>query len=134
MPRREIASKSESELALPLVGRTNGVFNGFVIDLQNTDSILFCLLSGNVADGTHVISFEEDDDVGFSSPVVVPDTDIRGIANLIFIGPDDNKSTHASVVNNKRFIRPVLTVTGATGGAVISVMAIKQLLTLAPAV
>jgi len=137
MPRRETFSKSESELALPFTRYDNNlsVF-GVAIDLQNADSILFLIESAGVIDGTHAFTFEESIDLAFTVPIAIPESDLRGasLADLTFTGPDDNIAKQVSVVNNKRFIRIVITTSGASGGGggLFASAAVKQLLTLAP--
>ncbi len=136
MPGREISSISETEAILSYGGRGNGVTNSDTIDLQNTDAILFIIISKFIVDGTHTITFEESDDVGFSSPVAVPESDLRGatFADLVFTGPDDGILKSVSVVNNKRFLRLVLTGAGVTSNGVIGAAVIKQRLSSAPSV
>ncbi len=133
MPGREIFSKSETDLTLILTTLFDGVLNSDVVDLQNVNAVLFVVFAGVIFDGTHAITFEESDDVGFSSPVAVPESDLRGatFADLIFTG--SVMIVPVSVVNNKRFLRGVVTTTGATSGGEISIFAVKQMLTLAPA-
>ncbi len=134
MPGREIASKSESEIALINVSLTDGTVIGSVIDLQRSNAVLFVIQSGTVTDGSHAFSFEESIDQAFSVPIVVPESDLRGavLADLVFDSADDNIVKQVSVVNNKRFLRIVSNTTGASTGGLFNSIAIRQDLSLTP--
>jgi len=135
MPGREIASKSEVEIAFDTETVTfNGVTNGIILDLQRSNAILFVIHAGTITDGSFGFTFEEDDGVGFSSPVAIPDSDLRGnlSSDLIFVNTDGDTVRKVSLVNNKRFVRMIVTTSGASTGGIFSATAIKQDLSLTP--
>ena len=135
MPGREIASKTESEIGLVIqLYDTNTIINGNIVDLQRSNSVLFTIHAGEITDGTYTFTFEESIDEAFTVPIVIPESDLRGntLANLVFTTTEEGSVQQVSLVNNKRFVRTVLTVTGATSGGNFGVLAIKQNLSLTP--
>jgi len=137
MPGREIASKTESEIALNItIFSSNGILQGSVIDLQRSNAVLFAILAGEIVDGTHAFTFEESEDVGFSSPIVITDNDLRGnvLANLVFTNAEEGTLQQVSLVNNKRFVRIIVTTSGASTGGTLGAVAVKQDLSLTPTI
>lgn len=135
MPSREIDSKNRYEISYPLLNITsNGTIVGNPIDLQDVNSVQLTIQSGTITDGVHNFSLEESVDAGFSVPIAVPDSDLRGAvtADLEFGSADDQVSKDVGYVGNKRFVRWTLTSSGVTTGGFFSGMLIKSDLSLAP--
>lgn len=99
---------------------------GITIDRAEDNSmfqdLLFVIESGTVTDGTHTVTVEDSDD-GTSWATV-------GAASLQDTGPaivaaDDDKVWAIGYLGLKRFARIVVTVAGATTGAIIGAIAVQ---------
>lgn len=90
--------------------------NGTSVDLQGYEAALIEIQSGARTDGTHTYSLQEsDDDTTFTN---VAAGDLIGTLPAVAAAGDANKAFQASYIGNKRYIRVVVTVAGATTGAV----------------
>lgn len=138
MPSREIDSKHEYRRSFPLQNIiSNTITKGNTIDSQSSNSAQFTVQSGDITDGSYAFTLEIDanDDQGFSSPLVVPDSDLRGAvaADLVFDNTLDNKLRDVGYVGNKRFVRWSVTSSGVTVGGFFSGTVMQGDLSLAPA-
>lgn len=90
---------------------------------RHTKSVVFYIATGVVTDGTYTVKVQESD--------TTTDGDFADVvANRQFNNPgtiqttDDDKGFHISCRPNKRYVRLVVTPTGATTGAIYSAVAV----------
>jgi photosystem II stability/assembly factor-like uncharacterized protein len=118
--RRSLYNSVLSRIAVPVANRTNGTVNGTTIDrtdptggADNTTVAMFVVASGTVTDGSHAVTVQESDDG--SSWAAVPSEYLQGSLPTI-VSTDDDKVFEVGYVGTKRYIRAVVTTTGATSG------------------
>lgn len=103
--------------------RTNGTFNGAVVDLRGYDSALLVVSFGAYTDGTHTPSFQySDDGASFSASAA---NEISGAFTAISSGAGANTTQRVGAVGGHRYVRTVLTVTGATSGALSEMLVLR---------
>lgn len=136
MPSREIDSKNEYKLTIPIQEITTDItLKGNGIDLQSANSVQFTVQSGIVTDGSFAFTLDESDVSNFAQFNTVADSDLRGAvaADLIFNNTLSDKTKDVGYVGNKRFVRWSFTSIGVTLGGFFSGTAILSHLNLAPA-
>jgi hypothetical protein len=111
-----------SVLSLPPVARTASA-NGSAADLLDCRTAWIVAQSGVVTDGTHVVKVQESDDGSTWNDVASGDL-IGG--SMQFTDAFDNFILKSKYIGDKRYVRAVLTVSGATTGAVISVLIYRE--------
>lgn len=94
------------------LARTNGTANGTGVDLATRQWADITLIVGAVSDGTHTPKVQESDDNASFTDVAVGDQ----IGSLVNLAANTPQSVRYK--GGKRFIRPVITTTGATIGAI----------------
>jgi hypothetical protein len=95
--------------------RTNGTFNGNTIDLRGFDSAFITVSFGAWTDGTHTPSVQESTDgVNFTNAAT---TDIDGTLAAISSSAGSNTAQSVGYIGAQRYVRVVMTVSGATNGA-----------------
>ncbi|ART69117.1 hypothetical protein BTO20_11465 [Mycobacterium dioxanotrophicus] len=103
-----------------------GTVNGAVVDTgafsNNFRDILFVVTSGTLTDGTYVITAEESDQSG-SGFAAVDSWRVLGPLPS-FAATDDDTVKSFGVRPNKRYVRLVVTATGATTGGVLVATAV----------
>ena len=99
--------------SLPPAART-ATANGTGVDTVNYGSVCAVFEMGALTDGTHTPSLQEsDDNTNFTT---VPAGSLIGsLSNMVA-----NSVQKVGYVGTKRYLRPVLTIAGATTGAVSS--------------
>lgn len=99
--------------------------NGITIDRAEDNSmfqdLLFVIESGTVTDGTHTVTVEESDDGTAWSAVAADKLQDTGPA---IVAADDDKVWGIGYLGLKRYVRIVVTVAGATTGAIIGAIAV----------
>lgn len=99
-----------------------GTTDGAVLDLSqygnNSRDILFVVHSATLTDGTYAISVEESDQSG--SGFVAVDSGRIGGSLPSFAASDDNTWKSFGVRPTKRYVKLVVTATGATTGGVLA--------------
>ena len=93
--------------------------NGMGIDLQGFDGSAVVFSVGTVTDGTHTPKVQGSDDNSIWNDVTVNDQE----GNLSDLASDANQSV--GYKGAKRYLRAVVTVTGATVGAQIASLVLK---------
>lgn len=105
---------------------TTGATNGIAIDTgsfgNNFRDIVFTALSGTLTDGTYVFTVEESDSSG-SGYAAVDAGRVQGSLPS-YAASDDNVVKYFGVRPTKRYVRVVVTATGATSGGVLAVQAL----------
>lgn len=105
--------------------------NGTGVDCQNADAVAIIVNTGTYTDGSHVITLEEsDDDATYTD---VADTDILGTEPTIDAVGDADSVFKFGYIGNKRYVRAVTTVAGATSGAAYGVTVVEHKLARTPA-
>lgn len=97
-------------------------FNGTSVDLNGFNGVLFAINTGVVTDGTYDITIEESDDNAAWN--AVDSKEVIG-ANPAITDSDDNATYKIGYVGIKQYVRLVVTVAGATTGALLSAAAVK---------
>ncbi|WP_353641328.1 hypothetical protein [Mesorhizobium sp. WSM2239] len=98
--------------------------NGAGVDLRGYNSALAQVVVGVWTDGTHTPELEESDDNSSWSDVAA--ADLNGSFTVIDGADDDAQTFKVGYKGNKRYIRAVTTVAGATTGAVYGVVIIRS--------
>lgn len=102
--------------SLAAAARVNGTANGASADLAGFESAVSTLCVGVVTDGTHVPKLQESSDNSAWTDVAAGDLD-GAFANLA-----SNTAQKVGYKGAKRYIRVVVTTSGATTGAVFGAM------------
>ncbi len=113
---KDLKNNIEPALSLNPAAR-NASANGTGVDLQGYESALVLVHCGAITDGTHTPSVEHSDASG-SGYVAVPAADLIGSLAAC----SQNAIQSVSYIGAKRYIRVVMTVAGATTGAVTEAM------------
>jgi len=110
--------------ALPLAPSARAATaNGTAVDLLGYGSAVVLVSFGNWTDGTHTPKIQESDS-GSSGWTDVAAGDLTGGFTAVSSGAGGNAVQRVGYIGNKRFVRPVLTVSGATTGALSSVQVV----------
>jgi hypothetical protein len=100
--------------------------NGTVIDLaafgNNFRDVMFELTSGTLTDGTYAVTVEESDQSGSGFAAVASSRVLGSLPS--FAATDDDTVKVFGACPTKRYVRLVVTATGATTGGVLSARAI----------
>ncbi|MGB4101351.1 MAG: hypothetical protein WBK91_05545 [Alphaproteobacteria bacterium] len=123
MAVRDLSNEVNVAQGLVPAARTNGTFNGAVVDLRGYDSATVVVSFGAYTDGTHTPSFQySDDGVSFSAPVA---NEISGAFTAVSSGAGANTVQRVGAVGGRRYVRAVLTVSGATSGALSEMFIVR---------
>lgn len=123
---RTLYSQSLAVRALTSGTVQTGITNGLAIDMSlfgnNFRDVLFIVHSGTLTDGSYAVTVEESDASGSGYAAV--DT-WRVLGSLpTFAATDDNVWNSFGVRPTKRYVRVVVTATGATTGGVLAATAV----------
>lgn len=103
-----------------------GTTNGIAVDLgvfsNNFRDVDFHILSGTLTDGSYAVTVEESDSSG-SGFAAVDSSRVLGSLPT-FAATDDNVLNTVGVRPLKRYVRIVVTATGATTGGVLAAIAV----------
>jgi hypothetical protein len=103
-------------------GTTNGVTVDTGIYANNFRDVLFVIHSGTLTDGSYAVTVEESDASG-SGYAAVDSGRVLGSLPT-FAATDDNVWNSFGVRPTKRYVRVVVTATGATTGGVLAATAV----------
>ena len=119
MIRRDLKNNTKEIVALAYALRTASV-NGATIDLKDFGSVMFLIQEGAFTDGVHTLKLQDSDDGSAWSDVAA--IDLHGaFAVLSALGVTQRVGYRGP----KRFVRLVITVTGASTGAASNALAVK---------
>jgi len=118
MTTRDLVNDIDLQTSLAPAAYTAST-NGQGVDLRGFESAAIAFVAGTVTDGTHTPSVEESDDGSAWSAVAAADLD-RSLANLA-----SGTVQRVGYRGAKRHLRAVLTVTGATTGAVATAVVVR---------
>lgn len=119
---RDITHSLKPVLALAPAAKT-ATGNGLDVDLSGFEAAVFHLVVGTVTDGTHTPKLQEADDNGSGAPGTYSDVAAAGMINsftALTTGAGNGGSAVQEVgyIGSKRWVRIVVTVSGATTGGV----------------
>lgn len=97
--------------------------NGSAVDLQGFGSATFLFGFGAWTDGTHTPKAQESDDASSWSDVAA--ADLVGTVSAVSSSAGQNAVQKLGYIGNKRYVRPVLTVAGATTGMLTSATVVR---------
>lgn len=121
--------------ALPLAARTNAVVNGTTVDLgvfgNDFRTALFIITTGTITDGSHAVTLQDSADG--TSWTAVPPSKRQGALPTIADGNNDTVFEFGYIVGSNRYVRLVVTTTGATDGGEFSAVAVLSGGSTAPA-
>lgn len=125
---RDLAHSIKSALALAPAAKT-ATGNGLDIDLSGYEAVAFNLVTGTITDGTHTPKLQEADDNGSGAPGTYADVAAAGLIGAftaLTTGAGNGGSAVQEVgyIGGKRWVRIVVTVTGATTGGVYGATAV----------
>lgn len=100
---------------------TNMTTTGFTIDTVDYESVLFVATTGFVTDGEFTFSVEESDLADMSDATVVPQADLSSLASVTALAAaQSNIARRLAYRGSKRYVRALVTQTGATTGGILS--------------
>lgn len=103
-------------------GATNGIAVDTNVFNNNFREVLFVITSGTLTDGSYAVTVEESDSSG-SGYAAVDSGRVQGSLPT-FAATDDAVVNSFGIRPTKRYVRLVVTATGATTGGVLSATAI----------
>lgn len=117
-----------SRVALAVAARLNGTANGVTIDrtdptggTDSTTSALLVVFAGTITDGSHAVTVQVSDDGSAWS--AAPIENLQGSLPTI-TATDDDRLFEIGYTGPRRYLRVVVTTTGATTGGVFGAVAI----------
>lgn len=105
--------------SLAPAARVNGTANGTGVDLKGFNSCMAVFHAGAVTDGVHTPKVQESDDDSTYTDVAA--ADLLGTLAAFTA----NTVQRIGYIGNKRYIRPVITTTGATTGALSNATVVR---------
>jgi len=110
--------------SLAPAARVNGTLNGTGVDLRGFDAAMVAVAFGAYTDGTHTPSLQHSaDNATFTT---VTGTDIDGAFTAVSSAGGANTVQAVGYNGSNRYIRVVMTVSGATTGALSSAVVIAS--------
>jgi hypothetical protein len=104
MALRDLYRKTLTSPSLPPAARVTGTATGTAVDLRGFDAAFVAVTFGAWTDGTHTPSIQHSMDLDGSLAAVSGTSGANALQSVGYIG-------------SQRFVRVVMTVTGATSGA-----------------
>lgn len=99
----------------------NATVNGGGVDTRDYDASMAVIYVGAWTDGTHDFTIEHSDDDGVGDAyTAIPTADLDGALPSVIDATQNGTIVKVGIVNNKRYVRVVNTVAGATTGLVAS--------------
>ena len=117
---RDITHSLKPMPALAPAVRTNGTVNGTDIDLSGFEAAVASVHFGAYTDGTHTPKLQEADDNGSGAPGTYADVAAAGLIqafSAVAAAGGANTLQEVGYIGGKRWIRVVMTTSGATSGA-----------------
>ncbi len=115
MAIRDTATEALPAHSLAPAVRTNGTVNGSGVDLQGYEASFALVHFGAWTDGTHTPKLQESDDNSSFTDVAAGDQ--LGTFTAVASAPGANTIQKVAYRGAKRYIRVVMTTSGATTGA-----------------
>ncbi|MDX9690358.1 MAG: hypothetical protein EOM37_04840 [Proteobacteria bacterium] len=115
MAQRDLYHNVAATLSLSPAARVTGTANGTAADLRGFGSAVATVSFGSYTDGTHTPKLQHsDDNVTFTDATA---TELQGAFAALSGAGGANKVQNVGYIGNKRYVRVVITTTGATTGA-----------------
>lgn len=118
MTTRDMYNNVKATQSLAPAARVTGVFNGTAADLRGYEAAVVMISFGAYTDGTHTPSLQESSDGSTYTPVA--STSMQGSLSAVNSAGGANTIQTVGYIGACRYIRVVMTVTGATTGALTS--------------
>ncbi len=115
---RDMKNNLDAVISLSPAAR-NSTANGTGVDLQGFEGSVALVHFGAWTDGTHTPSLQESDDN--SAFTAVAAADMLGALTAVSSGAGSNTTQRVGYVGAKRYVRGVMTVSGATIGALSAI-------------
>jgi hypothetical protein len=115
MASRDLFNITEAEQSLRPAARTASA-NGAGVDLKGFHSALVIIDVGLRTDGSHTFELQESDDN--TTFTAVADADLQGTEPAVTSAATDEVIYELGYLGGKRYLRVIVTVSGATTGAV----------------
>jgi hypothetical protein len=115
MAIRDLLRTNFVNQSLSPAARTNGTFTGSAVDLRGYDAAMFAVNFGAWTDGTHTPSVTAS--VDGTTFIAAPASDLDGTFSAISGTSGANTVQQVGYIGSNRFVAVVMTVTGATTGA-----------------
>ncbi len=125
MALRDLLRNTLVTTSLAPAARTNGTSNGTGVDLRGFDAAVISVAFGAYTDGTHTPSVQHSVD-GTTYTNVAP-ADLDGAFTVVNNAGGANTIQSAGYIGSQRYVRAVMTVSGATTGAFSAVSVIAGL-------
>lgn len=122
MTLRNLYRNAKPSLSLAPAARVTGTFNGTGVDLRGYDSALISVAFGAYTDGTHTPSVQHSTDNAMFTAVAASDLD--GSLAAVSAAGSTNSVQCVGYVGANRYVRVVMTVAGATTGALSSALVV----------
>ena len=100
--------------SINVAAKTNGTSNGTGVDTSGFDAVTVVFDVGTRTDGTHAAKIQDSDDNSSFADVAAANQVGTFAADVT-----SNVDQSAVYIGGKRYVRPVLTTSGATTGAVV---------------
>ncbi len=120
MPNRELSSRLSVAQSLVPAARTVST-NGTGVDLAGFHAVAAYVVAGTITDGTHTPKLQESDDNTTFTDVAAGD--LQGA----FVAITTNSVQEVGYIGSKRYVRVVVTVSGATTGGVYGAIIVRGL-------
>ena len=118
MALRDLVSTIAAKLSLSPAARVTGTSTGTAVDLRGYDSAVIAVSFGAYTDGTHTPSVQHSTDG--STYTTVAAADLSGSLTAVSSSGGANSMQTVGYIGSARYLRVVMTVTGATTGALSS--------------
>lgn len=122
MAYRDLRSNIDAANSLPPAARI-ATANGSGVDLRGYESAMALVHFGTWTDGTHTPSLQESDDNSTFTAVAAADQ--QGSFTAVSSAGGNNTVQRVGYVGAKRYTRVIMTVAGATTGAVSSATIVR---------
>lgn len=115
MTTRDLLRNSYVSTSLAPAARVNGTATGTAVDTRGYDGAMVAVAFGSYTDGTHTPSLQHSaDGVSYSA---VTASDLDGSFSAVSSGAGANTVQQVGYIGSLRYLQVVMTVTGATTGA-----------------
>ncbi|MEJ0062402.1 MAG: hypothetical protein WDO70_04175 [Alphaproteobacteria bacterium] len=123
MTTRDLNDNVDAAQSLVPAARTNGTLNGATVDLRGYDSAMIVVSFGAYTDGAHTPSVQySDDGTNFTNAAAA---DLNGSFTAVSSGAGANTMQRAGFIGGRRYVRAVMTVSGATSGALSEALVLR---------
>jgi hypothetical protein len=106
--------------SIAIAAKTNGTANGTGVDTAGYESITVVLEVGTRTDGTHAAKVQDSSDNSTFADVVAAE-----LVGVFAADVTTNVNQQVAYIGQKRYVRAVLTTSGATTGAIVGASVIR---------